>query len=101
MRILPRFWAANAETRVTTISVAKPEFCATLREREVCDETDSWASFTGMGIALAAPVQTKADKPRGVICVSEPNSWNDLVSDAYAVAAVLGVGGYILAMLAL
>ena len=33
--------------------------------------------------------------------MSEPNPWNDVLSDAYAVLGLLGVGGYIVAMLAL
>lgn len=33
--------------------------------------------------------------------MNQPESWNDLLNDAYAVASILGVGGYIIAMLAL
>jgi hypothetical protein len=33
--------------------------------------------------------------------VSDPNSWHDVLNDAYAVFAMLGVGGYVLAMIAL
>lgn len=31
----------------------------------------------------------------------EPESWNDMLTDAYAVVSILGVGGYLIAMLAL
>ena len=50
---------------------------------------------------LAPGYSIKGGQTRGIISVSDPNSWNDVLSDAYAVVAVLGVGGYILAMLAL
>ena len=33
--------------------------------------------------------------------MSDPNPWNDVLNDAYAVMSILGVGGYLLAMLAL
>lgn len=31
----------------------------------------------------------------------QPDRWNELLNDAYAIASILGVGGYIIAMLAL
>lgn len=33
--------------------------------------------------------------------MTEPNSWEDVLGDAYAVLSLLGVGGYLVAMLAL
>lgn len=31
----------------------------------------------------------------------DPNSWKESLGDAYALACILGVGGYLVAMLAL
>lgn len=33
--------------------------------------------------------------------MNEPSPWGDMLSDAYAVLSLLGVGGYLVAMLAL
>lgn len=43
---------------------------------------------------------SKADD-RGIKSMADPNSFKELISDAYALACILGVGGYLLAMLAL
>jgi hypothetical protein len=33
--------------------------------------------------------------------MSDPNSWKEVIGDAYALACIVGVGGYLVAMLAL
>lgn len=33
--------------------------------------------------------------------MSDPNPWHDLLNEAYVVVSILGLGGYLLAMLAL
>jgi hypothetical protein len=50
---------------------------------------------------LTGGSRLKADEPGESKSMSEPNPWNDVLSDAYAVLGLLGVGGYIVAMLAL
>ena len=39
--------------------------------------------------------------PLEIMTMSDPNQWNDVLNEAYAVVGILGVGGYIVAMLAL